>query len=185
MDHDTVEVSGWTRRRTLVRLGAELAIDAAPSTYQSTIDTGARRRRQHRRCGRDPDRGGADRGYRSRRFRGARTGSGARLRPGRSVRGDGVGRAVTSRIRVRPAHRVARRSVRGGWQRQRRQLHPVTHRTTHRETGGAAPPLSRASEVVLTPPQPSREHPRPLARPTISSRITSNSNDQIEERGPQ
>ena len=39
MDHDTVDVSGLDQKtHTLVRLGAQLAIDAAPSTYQSTID---------------------------------------------------------------------------------------------------------------------------------------------------
>ena len=39
MGHDTVEVSGLDQKtHALVRLGAALAIDAAPSSYQSTID---------------------------------------------------------------------------------------------------------------------------------------------------
>ena len=39
MGHDTVEVSGLDKKtHALVRLGAALAIDAAPSSYQSTID---------------------------------------------------------------------------------------------------------------------------------------------------
>ena len=39
MGHDTVEVSGLDQRtHALVRLGAALAVDAAPSSYQSTID---------------------------------------------------------------------------------------------------------------------------------------------------
>ena len=39
MGHDTVEVSGLDQKtHALVRLGAALAVDAAPSSYQSTID---------------------------------------------------------------------------------------------------------------------------------------------------
>jgi 4-carboxymuconolactone decarboxylase len=39
MSHDTVEVSRLDpKTHALVRLGAALAIDAAPSSYQSTID---------------------------------------------------------------------------------------------------------------------------------------------------
>ena len=39
MGHDTVEVSGLDQRtHALVRLGAALAVDAAPSSYQATID---------------------------------------------------------------------------------------------------------------------------------------------------
>ena len=39
MGHDTVEVSGLDKKtHALVRLGAAFAIDAAPSSYQSTIE---------------------------------------------------------------------------------------------------------------------------------------------------
>ena len=39
MGHDTVEVSRLDKKtHALVRLGAALAIDAAPSSYQSTIE---------------------------------------------------------------------------------------------------------------------------------------------------
>jgi 4-carboxymuconolactone decarboxylase len=39
MGHDTVELSGLDQKtQALVRLGAALAIDAAPSSYQSMID---------------------------------------------------------------------------------------------------------------------------------------------------
>ena len=39
MGHDTVEVSRLDKKtHALVRLGAAFAIDAAPSSYQSTID---------------------------------------------------------------------------------------------------------------------------------------------------
>ena len=39
MGHDTVEVSGLDKKtHALVRLGAALAIDAAPSSYHAAID---------------------------------------------------------------------------------------------------------------------------------------------------
>jgi alkylhydroperoxidase/carboxymuconolactone decarboxylase family protein YurZ len=39
MGHDTVAASGLDQKtHALVRLGAALAVDAAPSSYQSTID---------------------------------------------------------------------------------------------------------------------------------------------------
>ena len=69
MGRDTVDDSRLDpKTHYLVRLGAAFAIDAAPSSYQSSVGC-ARRRRQCGRDRRDPGRGGIHRRRRTRRFR--------------------------------------------------------------------------------------------------------------------
>ena len=55
------------KTHALVRLGASLAIDAAPSSYQAAVEP-ALAGRHHRRDRRDPDRGGPHRRSGTRRL---------------------------------------------------------------------------------------------------------------------
>ena len=100
------------KTHALVRLGAALAIDAAPSSYQSNIELALA-------AGANVDEivgtliaVAPTVGTRTRGLGRARAGAGARLRRRGGVRGDGRGRAMSSPAGARARHRVGRRRLR-------------------------------------------------------------------------
>ena len=112
MGRDTVEVSRLDpKTHALARLAASLAVDAAPSSYQSNVEVALA-------AGASIDEIVGTLiavvptvGLATRRLRRTGAGAGARLRRGGGARGAGRGRAVKAATpAVRIPHRVGRRS---------------------------------------------------------------------------